>query len=630
MKLASLVKTNEYSRCFSNLASPRLSKLIRLIESNSVRSKWSIFFQNLFELLTYPYLILGIKKIVSERKLIVFVLFMLTISGSNMLGQNSSAETPEQKQERMKWWNEARFGMFIHWGIYSVPAGEWNGSTVRGLGEWIMNYSKIPVETYAQFASQFNPTKYNANEWVKLAKEAGMKYIIITTKHHDGFAMFKSDASKFNIVDATPFKRDVIKELAQACQKQGMKLGFYYSQAQDWHHPGGAAARGHWDKAQDGSMDEYIDKIAVPQLREILTKYGPVSVLWFDTPENMNKERAEKFLPLLKLQPGIIYNNRLGGGYSGDLETPEQFIPATGYPGKNWESCMTMNGTWGFKTNDQNWKSSEMLIRNLIDIASKGGNYLLNVGPTSEGLIPDSSVVRLKRIGSWLKVNNEAIYGTSASPFPYLKWGRCTKKDNKLYLSVFDWPRNGRLHVPVSVPVKKAYLLTQPSNALKTEIVDGRLEISVPANAPDKIASVVVVETDGTMEVLPAASSGKKYTASTFKSESTPEKAFDNSGPTRWEAIDDDKDVWLAVDLEKPVDICAAFIQESESGERAIQSFRFEYKDGDLWKVIFEGRRIGMGSINSFPVVKAQNFRVKVLSAQKAPFISEMKLYQDQ
>ena len=199
-----------------------------------------------------------------------------------------------------------------------------------------MNRGKIPMAEYQKYAAQFNPLKYNAEAWVKLAQEAGMRYIVITSKHHDGFAMFKSDASNFNIVDATPFKRDAIKELAAACKKYHMKLGLYYSQAQDWNHPGGAANGGQWDPMQKGSMDEYLDKIAIPQIREILTKYGPISVLWFDTPTDMTKERAERILPLLKLQPNIIYNNRLGGGFSGDLETPEQSIPSTGIPGKNW------------------------------------------------------------------------------------------------------------------------------------------------------------------------------------------------------------------------------------------------------------------------------------------------------
>src|SRR5437667_2248022 len=358
-------------------------------------------------------------------------------------------ETKEQHDARMKWWREARFGLFIHWGIYSVPAGTYEGKQIPNIGEWIMNFGKIPVDRYAAYAKQFNPVKFNPDEWVALAKAAGMKYIVITSKHHDGFAMFKSAASPYNIADATPFKRDVIAGMAEACRKHGMKLGLYYSQAQDWHHSGGAAMNGHWDKAQDGNMDEYIDRIAVPQVREILSKYGPISILWWDTPIDMNAARAARFLPLLNLQPGLITNNRLGGGMGGALTTPEQFIPATGIPGTDFAVCMTMNDTWGYKSYDNNWKSSEDLVRKLIDSASKGGNYLLNVGPTSEGLIPQPSVDRLKGIGRWMQVNKDAIYGTTAGPFPYLRWGRAARKGSILYLYVFDWPKSGVLRVPL-------------------------------------------------------------------------------------------------------------------------------------------------------------------------------------
>jgi alpha-L-fucosidase len=416
-------------------------------------------------------------------------------------------ETPAQRDARMKWWREARFGMFIHWGVYSVPAGTYKGKQIAGIGEWIMNRGKIPVAEYRQFAKQFNPVKFNADQWAGIAKDAGMKYMIITSKHHDGFAMFDSKASPWNIVSAAPFGRDPLKELAAACQKQGIKLGFYYSQAQDWNNPGGAASGGHWDKAQDGDMDKYIANVAVPQVREILTNYGPIAVLWWDTPVGMNKERAEMLLPLLKLQPGIIHNNRLGGGYRGDTETPEQFIPATGYPGRDWETCMTMNGTWGYKSYDNNWKSPETLIRNLIDIASKGGNYLLNVGPTSEGLIPEPSVERLREVGKWMKQNDEAIYGTTASPFKRLAWGRCTKKQHDgetvLYLHVFNWPEDGKLKVPgLRNEVARAYLLSDPGKQeLKTERTASEVIVSVPQTAPDKIASVVVLEVKGAPEV---------------------------------------------------------------------------------------------------------------------------------
>jgi alpha-L-fucosidase len=407
----------------------------------------------------------------------------------------------------MQWWREARFGMFIHWGVYSVPAGVWKGEQSKHIGEWLMLDYKIPVAEYAELTKQFNPAKFDANRIVKIAKDAGMKYIVITSKHHDGFAMFHSSASPYNIYDATPFKRDPLKELAEACKKQGMRLGFYYSEAQDWHHPGVAAAKGgHWDPAQDGSMDDYIDKIAVPQVKELLSNYGPVSVLWWDTPVNMTPERVVKFLPLLKLQPDIVTNNRLDKEKkTGDFSTPEQKIPATGMPGKDWETCMTMNTTWGYKSFDNKWKSTEMLLHNLIDIASKGGNYLLNVGPTSLGEIPEPSVERLAEIGKWMKVNSESIYETTASPFKELSWGRCTKNVSRdgatLYLHVFDWPADRKLIVPgLKNQVESAYLLANHSKLKTASNADGVL-VSLPAASPDKISSTVVLKVKGALSV---------------------------------------------------------------------------------------------------------------------------------
>ena len=417
-------------------------------------------------------------------------------------------ETPAQRDARMKWWREARFGMFIHWGVYSVPAGTYHGKQIGGIGEWIMNTGKIPVAEYRQFARQFNPVKFDADRWVRTAKDAGMKYIVITSKHHDGFGMFDSKVTDWCITKASPFHRDPLKELAAACKREGIKLGFYYSQAQDWNHPGGAAIGGRWDKAQEGSMDQYIEKIAVPQVRELLTGYGPIAVLWWDTPMDMTKQRAEKFLPLLKLQPGIITNDRLGGGFPGDTNTPEQSIPATGYPGgRDWETCMTMNDTWGYKSYDHDWKSPETLIRNLVDIASKGGNYLLNVGPTSEGLIPEASVQRLKEVGRWMHRNGEAIYGTTASPFKKLAWGRATKKLDPsgatLYLHVFQWPADSRLVVPgLKNEVEAAWLLADAEKKpLETERSGDGLVVKVPGKAPDPIASVVVLKVKGPLEI---------------------------------------------------------------------------------------------------------------------------------
>ena len=365
-------------------------------------------------------------------------------------------------EQRMKWWSEARFGMFIHWGVYSVPAGVWDGTNVTRSGaEWIMNRGRISMADYEKLPAKFDPEKFNTEEWVNIAKNAGMKYIVITAKHHDGFAMFRSQASAFNIYDATPFHRDPLKELADACAKEGIKLGFYYSQAQDWNHPGGAAAGGHWDPAQDGDMDKFIDDVDIPQIKELFTNYGKVAVIWWDTPIGMTPERAEKLLPLLQMQPDIISNNRLDSKkITGDYGTPENKIPTNSLPG-DWETCMTMNGTWGYRASDNKWKSTETLIHNLVDIASKGGNFLLNVGPTSEGLIPEPSVERLKEVGAWMKVNGEAIYGTTKSPLPWQPaWGRVTQKGNNLYLHVFDWPADGKLVVTdLMNPVDKAYLL---------------------------------------------------------------------------------------------------------------------------------------------------------------------------
>jgi alpha-L-fucosidase len=443
-----------------------------------------------------------------------------------MIQFNWAQET--SKDKRMEWWREARFGMFIHWGVYSVLGGVYKGHHMRhGGAEWIMNRMKIPVEEYQQYAKKFNPVKYDADAWVKMAKDTGMKYIVITAKHHDGFAMFKTNASKWNIVDATPYGKDVLKPLAAACKKYGIKLGFYYSQAQDWNNPGGAAARkvttegwlnpdsakidaytkahnGHWDLIQTSkSMSEYIDDVAVPQVKELLTNYGNVTVLWWDTPVDMTDEYAEKLQSLLKLQPNIITNNRLKRpNFPGDTQTPEQKIPTRDeMKGKDWETCMTMNGTWGYKSYDHDWKSSKTLIRNLIDIASKGGNYLLNVGPKADGTFPEESIERLKDIGRWMKVNSDAIYATKASPLDSLPWGRCTMKENgdntTLYLFVFDWPNDGKLHVPGLKDKIIFSKLLMNGETLAVDKADGGVIINVPSNAPDDVASVVKLEVKG-------------------------------------------------------------------------------------------------------------------------------------
>ena len=433
------------------------------------------------------------------------------------LGQARAPSPPDPaKEKRLEWFREAKYGLFIHWGLYAIPAGEWNGKRSLGIGEWIMNRLTIPVRDYEKLASRFNPVKFNADEWVRVAKDAGMKYIVITSKHHDGFAMFKSNASAYNIVDATPFKRDVLKELADAAARQGIRLGFYYSQSQDWHEPNGAGNT--WDFGPDDKKDydQYLRSKAEPQVKELLTGYGPVALIWFDTPRMMTGDRAQRFAAIVRqLQPATLIDGRLGteGDYrsTGDNVIPPQVSTDA------WEVPATINHTWGHRTDDTDWKSPGQITFKLVDIVSKGGNYLLNVGPTAEGLIPQPSQDILRTVGKWLQVNGEAVYGAGPTPFgeelgepsargardirgdalvyQQIQW-RVTTKPGKLYFTFFDEPR-----APFQLPqmrnaAKRAYRLADGAPVeMKTE--NGRTAVNVPRPILDPMATVVVVEYEG-------------------------------------------------------------------------------------------------------------------------------------
>jgi alpha-L-fucosidase len=427
-------------------------------------------------------------------------------------------ETKEQRDQRMQWFRDARFGMFIHWGLYAVPAGELKGKRTPGAGEWVMNESHIPVAEYEKFATQFNPVKFDARQWVRTAKNAGMRYIVITSKHHDGFDMFDSAVSDYTIVKRTPFKRDPMKELAEACGEEGITFCFYHS-IMDWHHPDAQSIGypNYNNAPHNPSFQRYVENYLKPQVKELLTNYGRIGIMWFDgewikdwTPQ----DGQDMYAWCRSIQPSVIVNNRVGKaragmngmnqgeGAVGDYGTPEQEIPATGFPGADWESCMTMNNTWGYRKDDNNWKPASAIIRMLIDCSSKGGNYLLNVGPTAEGIIPDASVERLAEVGKWMHVNSEAIYGTSASPFKKLAWGKCTQKTGKLYLHVFEWPKDGKLLVPLTSKVSKAYLLSDRDKPLQVASTAEGAQVSIPATAPDPVASVVVLEIEGTPQVI--------------------------------------------------------------------------------------------------------------------------------
>lgn len=558
----------------------------------------------------------------------------LTFCGILLAGQYANAQhknttAKDNDNSKMAWWKDAKFGMFIHWGVYSVPAGIYNGKQYPGIGEWIMNHAKIPVSTYKAYAKDFNPTAYDPIGWVKMAKAAGMKYIVITSKHHEGFSLFDSKVTDWDVVNSSPYGKDLLKPLVEACRKEGIKIGFYYSQAQDWVHPGGAASGGHWDKAQDGDFDAYLDKIAIPQVKEILTNYGGLDILWFDTPQNMTKARVAKFQEILKDYPKLIINNRLGDGEPGDTETPEQFVPATGFPGLNWESCMTMNDTWGYKSTDTNWKTPKVLIRQLIDVVSKGGNMLLNVGPTSTGIIPQASVDRLAAIGKWLNVNKESIYGTRASPFTYLSYGKATRKGQKIYINLFDYPKNGQLKIPMENKITKAYFLAKPSQKIGIKNVSGETILGLSKQNEDPISTVIVIEFFGEPKVKPYPTVNAKVTVSSQKlADRGGNILIDGLRQTQWEAAKGERKATLEMALAKPTLISTLVIDEPwHPWENKKQDLLLEYKAGENWIKIYEGKSNGAGHQTTFKPVLTQYFRLSLKNPVTEPTLSEWHFY---
>lgn len=460
-------------------------------------------------------------------------------SAADQPAAGAYSETPQQRDARMKWWREARFGMFVHWGLYSGLAGTWQGKPVGTTGgmEWIQQRVKADTDTYAKEAiPKFKPSADFARGWARLAKQAGCKYLVFTSKHHDGFGLFNSKAGDYNAGHV--LHRDLVKEIVEACRAEGLRVGFYHSVI-DWHHDQYAYAKSkqlpHPLKGQpypNGERDHAKYQAYLrQQVDELVSNYGRLDILWWDySSQDFQGDEAWRAGDLMSLarskQPGIIMNNRLfrspEAGWSsmgtagyipqldpkyGDFITPEQHIPTTGMPGVDWETCMTMNTTWGYNEHDRAWKSDETLIRNLIDIASKGGNYLLNIGPKGDGSVPEESVKSMRAIGAWMRVNGQSIYATEASPFEKLEWGRCTQRKlnvrtTRLYLHVFDWPKSGQLVLAglANQPVEAALLAG--GQRLQVARGDGGATIGLPAEAPDKIATVVVLDIAGAPKIV--------------------------------------------------------------------------------------------------------------------------------
>ena len=398
-----------------------------------------------------------------------------------------------------QWFRDAKFGIFMHWGLYSELGNEWQGKPYYGSGEWLMNRAKIPVAEYAKVADRFNPTNFNAAEWAQFVKGSGARYLVITAKHHEGFAMFGSRVSPYNIVDATPYHRDPMKELADACRSQGVKFGFYYSQFLDWHEPDGGGNTWDFAKSKKDYKKYYAEK-SIPQIKELLSSYGPLGLVWFDMPGGLSKDETLAFMANVRqLQPNCLISSRVGNGLGdfrdlGDSELSDRVIPPP------WEALFTHNDSWGFVKSDLNFKTPREILRLLASTSARGGNLILNVGPDGTGRIPEVSQRYLGEVGRWLAGNGESIYGTTSSPIPDQPWGVCTLKPGCLYLHVFDRPRNGVVVVPGFGVVAEHANFTGQAAQLPFKQSGNELFITLPAGLPDARDSVVAVRFQGALE----------------------------------------------------------------------------------------------------------------------------------
>jgi len=558
-----------------------------------------------------------------KKTMLVLMVSLMVWQISN--GAESTTRYAPPQPEAVKRWQDMRFGMFIHWGPVSLTGHEIGWS--RG--------SQTPIAEYDSLYKKFNPEKFNADEWVKVAKDAGMKYMVLTTKHHDGFCLWATKETDYNIMN-TPFKRDVMKELTEACKKQGIAFGAYYSVC-DWYHPDfPLTSPGGKTKRDKSDMDSY-NRFLLAQIRELVTNYGPLVTIWNDVPQMFNGRGTNTINMVRALQPDILINNRTGDG--GDYDTPEQKIGGFNIK-RPWESCMTVSAhnAWAWGGEKDGVKPFAACLLMLIRGAGGDGNILLNVGPRPDGMIDPEQANRLKEIGDWLKKYGESIYGTRGGPFKPATWGVSTRKGKQIFLHVLSWPEKGDLVLP-SIPAKvlSAKLLAGGAAEIKQD--DKGITLAVPAANRDSIDTVVVLDMEGSaMDLAPVDTGslsasltvGAKATASNVYGKQQvygPDKAIDSDDGTRWATDRGKKEAWLEVDLGKPKEFSKAMIKEwvDASGSRS-KSFELQYKAGDEWKTIIKGDKIGWNFEKSFPSVTAQIVRLNILEATDGPSIEEFHL----
>ncbi len=520
-------------------------------------------------------------------------------------------EWPKASPAAIEKWQDKRFGMFIHWGPVSLSGKEIGWS--RG--------AETPIAVYDNLYKEFNPTNFDADAWVSIAKAAGMKYIVLTTKHHDGFCLWDTKFTDYNIMQ-TPFHRDVVRELSAACRRQGMAFGVYYSTC-DWHHPDfPLTSPGGSVKREKSDLDAY-NRYLLSQIEELITHYGPLITVWNDIPQMFEGRGKETIKLVRSLQPDILINNRTGDG--GDYETPEQRVGKY-QDARPWETCMTLCEQWSWKPNDR-MKPLSQCLQTLVTCAGGDGNLLFNVGPAPTGEIEPRQVQRLKEMGDWLARNGESVYGTRGGPWKPTKTTASTRKDKVIYVHIFR-EQGDTLELPdIPRKIKSASLLDGSRVTVKKR--DGKLLITLPAAGRDAIDTVVKLTLNGSAMDLAAVERRQniKATASNVYHNQVadygPQCAFDGEGATRWATDDGTKQAWIAADLGRPQTIQRVRIEEAFPGR--VRKFECQYNDGAQWKTIFAGTTLGGHFEKQFEPVTAREFRLNILDASEGPTLSEIE-----